>query len=82
TALQRRNKSLLPAGVVRVDGVFERGDVVAIVDSEDSSFATGISNYSSTDIAQIKGCRSDRIEGILCYEYGDEVVHRDNLVVS
>ncbi|MCL0089758.1 glutamate 5-kinase [Dehalococcoidia bacterium] len=82
TALQRRNKSLLPAGVVRVDGVFERGDVVAIVDSEDSSFATGISNYSSTDIAQIKGCRSDRIEGILCHEYGDEVVHRDNLVVS
>lgn len=81
TALQKRNKSLLPAGVVQVDGVFERGDVVAIVDSEDSSFATGISNYSSTDIAQIKGCRSDRIEGILCYEYGDEVVHRDNLVV-
>ncbi|MCD5413033.1 MAG: glutamate 5-kinase [Dehalococcoidia bacterium] len=82
TALQRRNKSLLPAGVVRVDGVFERGDVVAIVDSQGSSVATGISNYSSADIAQIKGCRSDRIEGILCHEYGDEVVHRDNLVVS
>lgn len=81
TALQKRSKSLLPAGVVQADGVFERGDVVTIVDSQGSSFATGISNYSSTDIAQIKGCRSDRIEGILCYEYGDEVMHRDNLVV-
>lgn len=80
-ALQKRNKSLLPVGVVRVDGVFERGDLVAIVDSEDNSFATGISNYCSTDIAQIKGCRSDSIQEILCYEYGDEVVHRDNLVV-
>ncbi|MBT9149218.1 MAG: glutamate 5-kinase [Dehalococcoidia bacterium] len=81
TALQKRNKSLLPAGVVRVEGRFERGDVVAIIDSQDLSLATGISNYSSADIAQIKGCRSDSIQGILCYEYGDEVVHRDNLVV-
>ena len=80
-ALQRDNKSLLPAGVMRVDGVFERGEVVSIVSVEGMTIAGGISNYSSADIDRIKGCRSDRIIQILGHGYGDEVVHRDNLVV-
>jgi len=81
TALQRQNKSLLPAGIAQVERTFERGEVVVIVDSKGNSIASGISNYSSADIFQIKGCRSDKIPQILGYGYGDEVVHRDNLVV-
>jgi glutamate 5-kinase len=80
-ALRRQNKSLLPAGITKVGGEFERGDVVNIFDSETGEkIACGISNYSSGDIIVIKGTRSDRIAGLLGREYGEEVVHRDNLV--
>lgn len=81
TALTKQNRSLLPAGVVDVDGRFERGDVVAIVDSKGVNVFNGISNYSSEEILQVKGCRSDRIGELLGYGYGAEVVHRDNMVV-
>ena len=81
TALRKQNKSLLPAGVTKVSGEFERGDVVNIFDSKTGEkIACGISNYSSSDIAVIKGARSDRITELLGCEYGAELVHRDNLV--
>jgi glutamate 5-kinase len=81
TALRRQNKSLLPAGVTKVGGEFERGDVVNIFDSKTGEkIACGISNYSSGDTAVIKGARSDRITELLGCEYGAELVHRDNLV--
>jgi len=81
TALQRQNKSLLPAGITEVQGMFERGDVITIIDSQSNSVASGISNYSSSETDQIKGCRSDLILDVLGYGYGTEVVHRDNLVL-
>ncbi len=82
TALRKQNKSLLPAGVTKVRGVFERGDVVNICDSATGEkMAYGITNYGSEDIATIKGARSDRISELLGHEYGAEIVHRDNLVV-
>ncbi len=80
TALTKQNRSLLPAGVVDIDGRFERGDVVAIVDSKGVIISNGISNYGSGEIARIKGCRSDKIGELLGYGYGSEVVHRDNMV--
>ena len=80
-ALREQNKSLLPAGIRGVEGDFERGDAVNIVDGEGNQIACGISNYSSKEIAKIKGARSDKIESLLGYGYGDEVVHRNNLVV-
>ena len=80
-ALREQNKSLLPAGIREVEGDFERGDAVNIVDGEGNQIACGISNYSSKEIAKIKGARSDKIESLLGYGYGDEVVHRNNLVV-
>jgi glutamate 5-kinase len=80
-ALRQENRSLLPAGVRSVAGPFERGDVVAICDSEGRRIACGIANYSSKDIECIRGQRSDCIEETLGYEYGAEVVHRDNLVL-
>ena len=80
-ALKKQNKSLLPAGIREVEGDFERGDAVNIVGAHGEKIACGISNYSSEEIAKIKGTRSDRIESLLGYGYGSEVVHRNNLVV-
>jgi len=80
-ALKEQNRSLLPAGIRAVAGDFQRGDVVDIVDAQGKRIACGISNYSAADIAKIKGAHSDQIESLLGYGYGDEVVHRNNLVV-
>jgi glutamate 5-kinase len=80
-ALSRGNKSLLPAGVRGVEGSFKRGDAVDITTESGERIACGISNYSAADIEKIKGARSDKIEGLLGHGYGDEVVHRDNIVV-
>lgn len=78
--LRERKTSLLPAGVRDVQGSFQRGDAVAIA-GPDGRIACGIANYSSEEIARIRGMRSDRIEETLGHHYGDEVVHRDNLVL-
>jgi glutamate 5-kinase len=80
-ALSKGNKSLLPAGVRGVEGSFKRGDAVDITTESGERIACGISNYSAADIEKIKGARSDKIEGLLGHGYGDEVVHRDNIVV-
>ena len=80
-AMLQRHASLLPAGVSDLHGSFDRGDIVAVFDGESSQIAAGITNYGSSDLANIKGVRSDRIEGILGHHYGDEVIHRNNMVV-
>jgi glutamate 5-kinase len=80
-ALSKGNKSLLPAGIKGVEGSFKRGDAVDIVNEGGDRIACGISNYAAADIEKIKGARSDKIEGLLGHGYGDEVVHRDNIVV-
>jgi glutamate 5-kinase len=83
-ALKEQNKSLLPAGIKTVNGDFLRGDAVDIIiekGRKGEKIARGISNYSSRELAVIKGARSNRIESLLGYGYGDEVVHRNNLVV-
>jgi glutamate 5-kinase len=64
-----------------VEGPFERGDAIAIRDSEGRRIACGIASYGSSDIETIHGLRSERIEEVLGYQYGAEVVHRDNLVL-
>ena len=80
-ALLNRHVSLLPAGVRGVRGEFHRGDIVYIVDEPGRQIACGIANYAASDIARIRGFRSDGIEAILGYHYGQEVVHRNNLVL-
>jgi glutamate 5-kinase len=80
-ALRGGKASLLPAGVVGTAGDFQRGDVVAIVDAQGQQVACGIANYSAREVEAIKGLRSDRIAELLGYTYGQEVVHRDNLVL-
>jgi len=79
--LQRKGKSLLPSGVVGVDGRFERGACVRICGTDGSEFARGLSDYSSSEIARLAGHNSSEIEALLGYRYADVVIHRDNLVV-
>jgi glutamate 5-kinase len=81
-ALKKQNKSLLPAGVTGLEGKFQRGDVVDIFDTAGNSLGCGISNYNSTEILAIKGTHSRSVTGILGYEYGSEVIHRNNMVIS
>ena len=80
-ALKKRKGSLLPAGIKGVEREFKRGDMVDIVDLQGNRIACGISNYSAIDIQAMKGAQSEDIMAILGYEYGAEVVHRNNLVV-
>lgn len=81
-ALVEDGKSLLPIGIVGVKGYFEEGDLVRMVDSEGREVARGLANYSSEDVSLIKGLPTSLIEERLGHKYYDEVVHRDNLVLS
>ncbi len=81
SALKRGGKSLLPAGVVEVSGSFERGDVLIILDGDSNRIACGLANYGAGDAKAIAGRQSGEILEVLGYEYGAELVHRDNLVL-
>lgn len=80
-ALCHKNRSLLPAGVMDVTGTFERGDIVPILDSKRSQIGCGIANYGSVQLSKIKGLHSNRIFDVLGQQYGDEIIHRNNLVI-
>jgi glutamate 5-kinase len=80
-AILQRGKSLLPSGVVKIKGIFDRGDLVYCLGPRGKEFARGLVNYSATELEKIKGHRSDQIESTLGYKYSDEVIHRDDLVV-
>jgi glutamate 5-kinase len=80
TALAR-GRSLLPAGVIGVKGPFDRGDSVNIVGASGKPVACGVVNYGAADLDRIKGCRSAQITQILGFHFGDEVIHRNNLVM-
>lgn len=81
-AILDNGKSLLPAGVKKIAGNFERGASVeiCILDSN-SAFAKGITNYGKTELEKIVGLKSTDIEKTLGYTYGDTVIHRDDLVI-
>jgi glutamate 5-kinase len=76
-----RGGSLLPAGVVNVKGPFDRGDSVNIVGPGGRPSGCGVANYSAADLERIKGCRSAEIAQILGFHFGDEVIHRNNVVM-
>ncbi|MEW6375649.1 MAG: glutamate 5-kinase [Thermodesulfobacteriota bacterium] len=80
-ALVQKGKSLLPSGVVKVRGFFDRGDSVSCIGPRGKEFARGLVNYSTSELEKIKGLRSEQIEKVLGYKYSDEVIHRDDLVV-
>ena len=80
-ALKKQNRSLLAAGITQIEGKFQRGDIVNIFDPEGNQIGCGITNYSLSDITAIKGIHSKSIADTLGYDYGSEVVHRNNLVI-
>jgi len=77
----RQGGSLLPVGLVTVSGEFERGDTVRVLDPSEKEIARGIVNYPSRDLSQLLRRRSEEIESILGYNFGDEIIHRNNLVI-
>lgn len=81
-AVIKRGKSLLPSGICGVDGGFERGDAVRICDRDGHEFARGVISYSLAETLQIMGKQCSEIEAILGYKYRDEVVYRDDLVLT
>jgi glutamate 5-kinase len=80
-AVLSQGRSLLPAGVRDVQGPFERGDTVPIFSEDGRRIAIGVTNYGHEDAAKIRGVRSNKIEEVLGYQYGAELVHRNNLVL-
>ena len=76
-----QGKSLLPAGVTRAVGRFDRGDTVSIVGPDSLEVARGICAYSDSDTARIMGRKSTEIENLLGFRGRDEIVHRDDLVL-
>ncbi|MHC4267686.1 MAG: glutamate 5-kinase [Planctomycetota bacterium] len=81
-ALQKKGRSLLPSGVIKIDGRFVRGDVVSIVvGDKNREIARGLVNYSDEEIRKVKGLRTSLIKKTLGYKPYDEVLHRDNMVL-
>lgn len=80
-ALKRNGKSLLPVGVIAVDGQFERGQTVRLLAPDGREIARGIANYDASSLMAILGRQSGEIPAVLGFQYGPTVVHRDNLVL-
>ena len=81
-AALKAGKSLLPAGVVGVEGSFERGDAVVVADPEGREVARGLTAYNAADARQIIGHKSRDIEARLGYRGREELIHRDDLVLT
>ena len=80
-ALVERDKSLLPAGLIKVKGEFEFGKAVIIMDEDGKEIGRGLVNYNSRDLLQIKGMKTPAIKKLIGEAFYEEVVHRDDLVI-
>ncbi len=74
-------KSLLPIGVIRIEGEFARGEIISCIDGNGHEIARGLSNYSSSEASLISRHKSSDIKNILGYEGDQELIHRDNMIV-
>jgi len=81
-ALVKGGKSLLPSGILAVRGKFKVGAAVQCIDEAGRAIASGLTNYAAGDLEKIKGCRTSKIADILGFKDSDEVIHRDNMVIS
>lgn len=81
TAISKNGRSLLPSGIIGVEGGFKKGDSVRCVDVNDVPIAVGLSNFSHESISRIKGMRTEEIRELLGYRESEEVMHRDNMVI-
>ncbi len=82
TALQKKGRSLLPIGIREVHGTFGVGAPVRCVDQEGNVIGIGLTNYKSSEIESIKGRHSEEIETLIGYKHSDEVIHRNNFVLT
>ena len=73
--------SILPAGITDVEGEFEEGNTISVVNKTGHELARGLANYSSEELDMIKGAKTSEIENILGHKHFDEVIHRDDLVI-
>ncbi len=80
-ALCRKNSSLLPSGITTIEGSFNRGDTVSLLNAKRIEIARGISRYDSRELDKIKGCHSEQIAERLGYMNGAAVVHRNDLIL-
>ncbi|MDX1491819.1 MAG: glutamate 5-kinase [Pseudohongiellaceae bacterium] len=80
--LQNSGRSLLPIGVIACSGRFKRGDMVTCVDEQGQEVARGLVNYDSDEAARLLRCAGDKIEQVLGYSGDQEIIHRDNLVIT
>ena len=76
----KNGKSLLPAGVKKINGKFEKGDHILVKDDNNIECARGLTSFSSVEIEKIKGSHSSKIKNILGYSSRDEIIHKDDLV--
>ena len=81
-AITQRGRSLLPKGLKAVEGKFGPGECVRCVDPSGREFARGLVNYSAAELEKIKGLHSAGIEGVLGYKLTEEVIHRNDLVLT
>jgi glutamate 5-kinase len=77
----KSGKSLLPAGVKEIEGQFERGDTVAVLNEDGREIARGLIAYDAEDARKIAGHKSDEISAILGYDARAAMIHRNDLVV-
>jgi len=77
----RSGKSLLPAGIIRIEGSFKKGDNIIIVDNNNIDIARALSSFTSEEIDKIKGLQSNQIENILGYSSKSEILHKDDIVI-
>lgn len=80
-ALMHKGKSLLPGGILSVEGAFKIGDCVTCSNTQGNVFARGLTKYSSIDLDRIKGLKTSQIASVLGHKDYDEVIHRDDLVI-
>jgi glutamate 5-kinase len=80
-ALKTKGKSLLPSGIVDVEGRFTQGDCVGLLDEQGREFARGLVNYAAEEVSKLRGIKTSDIERALGYKNSDEIIHRDNLVL-
>lgn len=80
-AILERGRSLLPVGIAHVEGSFERGEIISVRDEQGREIARGLANYGSHDLRKILGQRSARVADILGFDYGPELIHRNNMAL-
>lgn len=80
-AIARKGKSLLPSGIREVQGEFGIGELVSCFDSSGVEISRGLCSYGSSEVKKILGKKSSEIEDVLGYRYGDEIIHRNEMVI-